>query len=288
MSETILKGGYKLVEFSSDADLSTVTEIEKLLKDGTKIDPLSLNDEFADGSEASAAKQLKMSIRSADVNDGVGSAYALLKAAEEAQEKLNFRFIGIQNGILIEDCEDAWNESVASGVTSTADAGDKKVGSASAKFVVDESVGGNTKLATEVIVADLSGRKEISLWIKSSVQTAAGDLQILLDDSAECASPLETLDIPALAVDAWTKCNLTLSNPAALTDLVSLGLKMVTDLGACTIHIDDVRGIADNVILKNIIPVVIFEEKEDGKFNALKVSGVGEADVEENLLELNV
>jgi hypothetical protein len=288
MPEIIFKGGYKLVEFSPDPDLSTVTEITKLLKDGTKIEPLSLNDEFADGSEASAAKQVKMSIRSADVSDGAGSAYALLKTAEESAEKLNFRVIGIQNGKLIENCEDAWNESVASGVTSTADETDKKAGAASAQFVVDESVGGNTILATEVIAVDLSTRKSISYWIKSSVPTNAGDLQILLDNSPNCATPLETLNVPALAAGVWTKCSITLSNPAALANLASIGLKMVIDLGACTIHLDDVRGIADNVILKNIIPVVIFEEKPDGKFNALKVSGVGEADVEENLLELNV
>jgi hypothetical protein len=287
MSETILKGGYNLVEFSPDPDLSIVTEIEKLLKEGTKIDPLSLNDEFADGSEASAAKTVKMSIRSADVSDGAGSVYALLKAAEEAQEKLNFRFIGIQNGKLIEDCEDAWNESVASGVTSSADAADKKVGAASAQLLIDESVGGGTILATEIIAVDLSTRKSISYWIKSSVSTNAGDLQILLDNSPECTSPLETLNVPALAAGFWTKCSIALSNPVALNNLVSIGLKMVTDLGACTIHIDDVRGIADNVVLKNIISIVHFEEKEDGKFNALKVSGVGEADVEENLLELN-
>jgi hypothetical protein len=287
MSETILKGGYSLIEFSSNPIFSTVTEILKLLKDGTKIDPLSLKDEFADGSEASAAKTVKMGIRSADVNDGAGSVYALLKAAEEAQEKLNFRFIGIQNGKLIEDCEDAWNESVASGVTSSADAADKKVGASSAQFVIDESVGGNTILATEIIAVDLSTRKSISYWIKSSVQTNAGDLQILMDNSPNCATPLETLDVPALIAGVWTKCSIALSNPVALNNLVSIGLKMVTDLGACTIHIDDVRGIADNVVLKDIIPVVIFEEKPDGKFNALKVSGVGEADVESNLLELN-
>ena len=157
-----------------------------------------------------------------------------------------YTFVESDNTILVEDCEDAWDESVDSGVTSTADTSDYKVGTASAHLAVDDSVSAGDILATEAITStDLSSATKIRMWIKSSVDTAAGDLQLLLDDSADCATPLETLDIPALTANTWTEVELTLANPASDTAIISVGLKYVTDLGACDIWLDDLEGITN-------------------------------------------
>jgi hypothetical protein len=282
-----IKGGYRLVEFDSDADFTNIKEITNLLKAGTGLTPKDVNEDFADGTQRSALKQMDVAIRSANVDDGAGSAYALLKAAEEARTKLHFRFVSKSRGVVVEDCEAAWDELVAENVTATADTDDKKVGTASAKFVVGADVAEGTILATQVVEVDLSDRKSLTVWIKSSVQADAGDLQLLLDDSQECGSPLELLDIPALAANTWTKCDLPLSNPAALSAVISVGLKMVTDLGACTIHLDDVRAVEDNVVVHNVVPFVDFEDNEAGKHNAIRVTGTGAADTEDNLLDRN-
>ena len=155
---------------------------------------------------------------------------------------------------LIEDCEDAWNESVDGDVTSTADTGDKKAGSASAKLVIDAAVSAGDLLATEAISSlNLAAAEKVVLWVKCSVDADSGDFHLLLDDTASCASPLETIDIPALTADTWTQCTLTLANPASDTAIVSVGLEMVVDKGACTLRVDDIRATFPDPI--NIIVV---------------------------------
>lgn len=148
-----------------------------------------------------------------------------------------------EHKILIDDCEDAWDESVAAGVTSVADAVDYKVGAASAKISPDATVAAGTILATEAMApVDISDCQKVRLWIKSSVDIELGDLQILLDNHASCASPEETLDVPALSAGVWSLCDLPLANPESDTAIRSVGLKYITDLEACDIWVDDVNG----------------------------------------------
>ncbi|MCD6197472.1 MAG: hypothetical protein J7K15_02725 [Deltaproteobacteria bacterium] len=144
---------------------------------------------------------------------------------------------------LVEDCEDAWDESVDADVTSSTDTADYKVGSASVKLVVGDDVAAGDILATEAITSlDISGYTYIKLWIKSSVATADGDLQLLLDDTTNCASPLETIDIPALSIDTWTQVELPFANRSNDTAIISVGLKCAVDIGTCTIHIDNLQA----------------------------------------------
>lgn len=144
--------------------------------------------------------------------------------------------------LLIEDCEDAWDEYVQANVTSTADAADKIVGAASAKLDVgvDAAVG---RLATEDIPSkDLSPYKFLKVWLKSSIALDAGDLDILLDDHPLCVSPLRELAIPALSADTWTQLALDMGDTSGLTDIISIGIDMNTDKGAFIFHIDQVRA----------------------------------------------
>lgn len=145
---------------------------------------------------------------------------------------------------VVEDCEDAWDESdPVTGVTVSADTSDYKEGSASAKFVMDDTAGIGV-LGSEVVSLDLTNYRRITLWIKSSIDTADGNLQLLLDDTAKCASPIETLDIPALTANTWTAVTLTLATPASLGSVISIGIKQAVDLGAFTLWIDDVKAIS--------------------------------------------
>ena len=155
----------------------------------------------------------------------------------------------VEHELIIEDCEDAWNESVDANVTSTADTTDKQIGAASAKLAVAAGAAAGVILATEAIPStNLSAHEIVRLWIKCSLATAAGDLQLLLDDTANCASPLEFLDIPALTANTWTQVGLRLTNPASDTAIISIGLKYVTDLGACNIWLDDVKQIYNDEV----------------------------------------
>jgi len=144
---------------------------------------------------------------------------------------------------LIEDCEDAWNEQVDGDVTASLDNSDYKVGSGSVKFVCAAGLADGDIIASEVIVSlDISTYSQVMLWVKSSVNIAtAGDLQLLLDEHALCASPL-ALDIPILVANTWKLCKIA----ATLTDYdatISVGVKLTAnDPGAFNLWLDEIRA----------------------------------------------
>lgn len=146
--------------------------------------------------------------------------------------------------LLIEDGEDAWNESVDANVTSTASAAEKKVGANSAQLAVAVGAAANAILATEALAPlDLSLYDQVKLWIRSTINVAANQLQLLLDDTANCASPVLTLNIPALTQNVWQRVVLPYDRTAAgLNAIISIGIKQVADLGVVTLNLDDVNA----------------------------------------------
>ena len=84
------------------------------------------------------------------------------------------------------------------------------------------------------------------MWVKSTVATSSGNLKLLLDNTAACASPLETLSIPALSANTWTFVRMSLSNPETDTAIISVGLEYDSDLDACTIWIDDIVAVEND------------------------------------------
>lgn len=146
---------------------------------------------------------------------------------------------------VIEDCEDAWNESVDADVTATADASVYKVGTKSCKLAVAAGASAGDILATEAIAPakDLSTFSKIGMWIRSDVALAAGDLQLLMDDTANCASPIETLDVPAVVtadLNTFKFVKMSLAAPASCTAIASIGLKMAVDKGAFNVYLDGI------------------------------------------------
>lgn len=282
----IWRGGWSTVHYSANALFSTFKEITPLLKEATGIEFETPTEEFADGKEGMAGKSARVSIRSADMTADV---YADLKTAEENGTKMHFRFVGIQGEQIIEDCEDPWNESVDAEVTSEIDAADKVVGANSVKLTVAVGAEAGDILATEAIgPLNLTTRKDVTLYAKSSVNLDAGDLQLLLDDTASCASPLELLDLPALTANEWTPITLVLDDPSLLNAIISVGVKMVVDKGAFVLRLDHVVALANNMIVKNVEPVVQPDLKQTGAYNAQKVTGKGYATTEAGLISETV
>ena len=152
--------------------------------------------------------------------------------------------LGVQESLVLDDCEDAWDEDVPANFTVSLDAADKMVGTSSVKVDIAAAAAAGTILC-EVVAPGTALPKftHLEFWIKSSVATAAGDLQILLDDTVKCGSPLETLNVPALVADKWTHVRVALLTPQLDTAIISLGLKYTVDIGACTIHLDDFRAV---------------------------------------------
>jgi len=147
----------------------------------------------------------------------------------------------VTKNLLIDDCETGWTASA--NVTATADTTWKRYGSKSAKLAI--AAGFTTGLAAYFAVSDSSFAPytHVHFYIKSSIALAAGDLQLLFDEHAGCVSPSETLDIPAIAANTPTEVEIALATPTGTDDdhIISVGLNVAVDKGACDIYLDDIR-----------------------------------------------
>lgn len=156
----------------------------------------------------------------------------------------------------IHDCETVWDELVDGDVTATAESNFFGSGVTALKLVVAAGCAAGDILATEDITSlDMSDADQVELWVYSTVALAAGDIQVLLDNTAQCASPLESLDIPAISANTKTKVAITLANPHSDTAIISVGLKMVTDKGAFTLYVAKVHAVhSDSRVWERIPP----------------------------------
>lgn len=91
------------------------------------------------------------------------------------------------------------------------------------KLAVAAGAGSSQILGYRAISSmSFAGKTTIGFWVKSDIAIAANDLQLRLDDTAALASPLESLNIPALVANQWTKVYLTLATPSADTAIISV------------------------------------------------------------------
>ena len=141
-------------------------------------------------------------------------------------------------------CGTTFDETTDSDITQSLDTKDKKQGTQALKLVMAAGLSAGDFITDSITSADISGYDTIEMWIKSTVATSAGNLKLLLDDSAACASPLETLSIPALTANTWTFVRMSLSAPQSATAIISIGLEYDSDIGACTVWLDDIVAVA--------------------------------------------
>jgi hypothetical protein len=150
----------------------------------------------------------------------------------------------VADSVIIDNCEDAWDEAVGADVTATLDNVDFKVGAGSCQFdfVVATAAGA---LTTEVVApGDLDIYTHIEYWIKSTKATTAGDLTLNVAADAKCATPLETLNVPALTANVWTHVRTALANPQLDLAIISVGIAYAVDTADIySINIDDIRAV---------------------------------------------
>lgn len=184
---------------------------------------------------------------------GIGTKRAAAPIAfRDAVERRGSLTIGKHMEKIIDDCQAAWAASV--NVTATADTAAKKVNAKGAKLVIAAGFATGLVATRDFAAVDLSGFKYIGFWIKSDIPVAANVLQLVLDETAACASPDETLDIPALAAGVWRYVRLAVTGAGAARDAaISVGINAASDPGAATLFVDDIRagneylGVADEM-----------------------------------------
>ena len=150
------------------------------------------------------------------------------------------------NSTRIHACNATFDEKTDGDFTQSLDTKDKKQGTQSLKMVIAAGASAGDFVTDSITSKDLSQYDYIEMWVKSTVATSAGNLKLLLDDTASCGSPLETLSIPALSANTWTFVRMALSNPNTDTAIISVGLEYDSDLGACTVWIDDISAVEND------------------------------------------
>ncbi len=141
-------------------------------------------------------------------------------------------------------CDRVFDETLETGLTAALDTFDRRKGD-SVKITVATGAAASAKITDSITSKNISGMTHLEGWIKSSITIAAGAIDILLDDTASCASPLETIAMPALTAGVWTRFEVALANPQDDTAIISVGVQFTTDSGAQTCWVDDL--IATNV-----------------------------------------
>ena len=186
----------------------------------------------------------------------------------------------------LHSCNAVFDETVDTDFEVSVDTEDKKQGTGANKFKIDTDAGAGDIATDSITSKDISKYDYLECWIKSTVATSAGNLKILLDDHASCASPIETLSVPALTADTWTFVRIALSNPEPDTAIISVGLEYDADLGACTVWVDDISVVRSDTaewvkVPRNLWHIdkqerdLIFKEYFDGlaPYDLLKIVG---------------
>ena len=187
-------------------------------------------------------------------------------------------------------CDSVFDETVDSDFTVSVDTEDYKRGSASNKFVIAAGASAGDIATDSITSVNLAKYDYIEFWIKSTVATSAGNLKILLDDTASCASPIETLNVPALTANTWKYCRVALSNPHTDTAIISVGLEYDSDLGACTVHLDDIKAVKNDTSTWTKLPRYQWRIDKEGEQGAstqdLVLTDGGRAEVGYSLIKL--
>ena len=208
------------------------------------------------------------------INQGVleitGSVYDPVENLDIHTDRINARW-EIPSGIsMIQDvyyrdkftvkelhnCNTAFDESVDSDFTVTADTEDYKTGSASNKIDIAVGASAGDKITDSISSVNLAKYDYIEFWIKSTAATSAGNLKIHLDNATVTAdgNDLESLNVPALTEDTWKYCRVALNNPHKDTAIVSIGLEYDSDLGACVVYLDDIKAVKNDTAVWEKLP----------------------------------
>jgi hypothetical protein len=146
----------------------------------------------------------------------------------------------------IDNCETVWTEYVDAEITITADTEFKKKGSGSLKFNFGTSVIAGAFASTSIDSTDFSDKTHVEFWVYSDIAIAAGNLHLLLDDTAACVSPVEAIALPELLARTWTRVIEPLANPELDTAIISVGFRYTFSAVPANIWLDDVRAVNEN------------------------------------------
>ena len=146
--------------------------------------------------------------------------------------------------VTIHDGERVFDETTDADFTQTADAEDKKYGSASLKLTIALGASSGDFVTDSIGLTDLSKYTHIEGWIKSALALVLADFFFRLDNETVQgdSTDLEILSMPAVSADTWTYFRLALANPETDTAIVSIGIEMSADRGANVVWFNRIKA----------------------------------------------
>jgi hypothetical protein len=108
-------------------------------------------------------------------------------------------------------------------------------------LTVDAAVAAGAVLGyLPITSANFSNYDTIELWIRSDIAQTAANLEFTLCSDTAGAAAVDTISLPVLVIDTWTRVQLTMTNPELDTAIASIALKQkaATDIGACKIWVE--------------------------------------------------
>ena len=139
----------------------------------------------------------------------------------------------------IHNCAVTFDETTDAQMVQAVDSKDFKRGGSSLKITT--SAGDGSFITDSITSLNISGYTHLEGWVKATTALAASDFNILLDNTASCVSPVETLAVPAVAADTWTFFRVELENPESDTAIISVGIEYNANSGTNTVRFDDLR-----------------------------------------------
>ena len=141
---------------------------------------------------------------------------------------------------VVSNAETVWTAGSAN-VTVTKDTSFRNP---SAKLVEDGNSAAGAILGYDTITSlDISDCDRLEFDMYSSVALTAGQIDIALDNTAAIASPIESIDVPAMTAATWYRHSVVLANPHTDTAIISVGLVQTSDVGAATYYIRNIRAV---------------------------------------------
>ena len=187
----------------------------------------------------------------------------------------------------LHSCNTAFDDSVDSNFTITANTEDYKRGSASNKIVIADGASAGDTASDTITSVNIEKYDYIEFWIKSTVATSAGNLKIHLVDAGGIE---ESLDVPALTADTWKYCRVALSNPEDNTAITQVRFEYDSDLGACVVYLDDIKAVKNDTATWTKLPRYQWRIDKEGSQGAstqdLVLTDGGRAEAGYSLIKL--
>ena len=145
----------------------------------------------------------------------------------------------------IDTVESPGSWTASTNATVATESSDYKQGSYAVDVTVQTAITTGLAAYNNISSTDLTSPQHYSvqLWIKSDTNVTAGDLRLVLDDTAGCGSPVESIDLPALTADTWKQVTVDLAAPTTDSAIVCTGVSVVNDLSGAS----DVVLTVDNI-----------------------------------------